>query len=517
MPDRSLLGTPAPIAPLRRMKRGIGSTAEGVKREMFRRVRELSEDVGRFAPECDCGRFFCPWDGLRKGLDSVARSKGDLRRLQGLAKGGKPIPRAFAASLALAKSEKVEGMAPFRLGSKTYYFAPSGAVPAKALLGVQNPHVPGLRLLALSLVRGRSKYVVYAWEGGTAARRPDEPPPEAFVESLGHGTKYSLRRDKEGWTCAHAATTPHVSVGLPGGSTVRICTRCARDDENLSVHGGNRILAPVGRPALTFRFHPSLRCSAEACSIPDSWEVNPMKQEGYARGEHSDRWIATKEVARLGDKIVARQVFTAAGVCYENDAKAFVRALAGTSSERKALLAIAPDLGGVQLPEATAGRLLEIAWPKHAKAALVAVAGDEAVALLEGMPNATPQQLVAAAENLRRADAALTELPKFRILPPLAEFLDRAARSHRVEGVDAAVRLLESGGKDHRSKAVRYAFLLAVERAKAVEWQFSREEKELGSFLHERTRQLLAAKGEAYREALQGILTLSGSGESLPA
>ena len=67
------------------------------------------------------------------------------------------------------------------------------------------------------------------------------------------------------------------------------------------------------------------------------------------------------------------------------------------------------------------------------------------------------------------------------------------------------------------SKAVRYAFLLAVERAKAVEWQFSREEKELGSFLRERTRQLLAAKGEAYREALQGILTLSGSGESLPA
>jgi len=513
--DRSLLGTPAPIAPMRRMKRGIGSAGEGVKREMFRRVRELGEEVGILAPECSCGRFFCPWDGLRKGLESVTRWKTDLGRLQGLAKGGKPLPRALAASLALAKSEKVEGMAPFRLGSKTYYFAPSGSVPAKALLGVQNHHVPGLRLLALSLVRGRSKYVVYAWEGGTAARRPDEAPPDAFVESQGHGTKYSLRRDKQGWTCAHAASTAHVSVALPGGSATRVCIRCVRDDENLAVHAGNMILPPAGRPVLAFRFHPSLRCSAETCSIPDSWEVNPTKQEGYARGEHSDRWIATKEVARLGDKIAARKVFTSAGVCYEDDAKAFVQALEGTPSERKALLAVAPALGGVQLAEATTGRLLEIAWPKHAKAALAAVGGNEAVTLLEGMPNATPQQLVAAAENLRRADAALMELPRFRSLPPLAEFLDRAARTHRAEGVDAAVRVLEAGGKDHRTKSVRFAFLLALDRAKAVEWQFSREEKELGGFLHVRIKQMLGAKGDGYREDLQEILTLSGSEEKL--
>jgi len=515
LPDRSVIGTPKPIMPQRRARRGMGSAGEGAKQEVFRRVRDVADDLGRLVPACDCGRFFCPWDGLRKRLESVVRAREDLKRLQALSRGGKPIPRALAASLAMVEKGEMKGMAQFPMGDRAYHYAPVPGVPPKALLGVQNARIPGLRLMALSLVSGRKRYVVYAWEEGTAARRPGEPAPEGFVADLSRGLRYELRKGKGGWACAHAADTPHLALRLPGGAAVRVCVRCARDNENVAVHVGNRVLPPAGQRPLEPLFFPRLQCTEKECSIPESWELDKARGEAYARGEVSDRAVATRELGRLAERIEARKVFTAAGRCYEDDAKAFVAALAGTAAERKALLAVLPKAGGVQLAEATAAKLLEVLWPKHGRAALSAVAGkEEADRLLAAMPKATPQQIVSAADQGRRSSEILAKLPSLGKLPPLAALVDSAVRAHRT-GDEGAVRILEAG-KDHRTKAVRWGFLLALGREKGAEWQFTTEERELGAFLRDKVPPLLQAEGDAYRASLQEILTLSGSGESLP-
>ncbi|HKZ47216.1 MAG TPA: hypothetical protein VJ397_00350 [Thermoplasmata archaeon] len=509
---------PKPITPPMRRRRGVGSVGENVKKEMFRRVLALAEDPDLLVPECACGRFLCPWDSLRKKLAAVARHRDDARRLESLSKGGKPLPRALAASLHFAKTGEIKGMAPFKVRNRTYYWAPRAGVPQKALLGVQNTHIPALRLLALSLVRGRSRYVVYSLRGRAVARRPDEPVPKELVDELAEGLKYALRRDEGGWECGHVAEAAHLAVEHKrGGFSVRVCSRCARDEENVAIHIGERILAAPGARPLRFVFHPQLACLTEECSIPPSWEVNPQKEEAYAHGELSDRWVITKELARLENKIEGRGVYAIPGKCFEQDGEAFLAALEGTEAEKRALAAVLGSMGGIQLAEASTAKLLEAVWPKHAKRAVAAIVGEEdADRLLGEMPKASPQQVVAAAEASKRKDALLTSLPKLASLPPLASLVDRTMRLQRTGDFDGATRLLEAEAKDHRGKAVRYGFLLLFGKAKAAEWQFNRMEKELGTFLQEPLAALVKASGDAYRGKLQELLTLSGSAESLP-
>jgi hypothetical protein len=494
-------------------KRGVGSAGGGVKEEVVRRVGALADDVGRLVPECGCGRFLCPWDSLRKKMAAVARHREDESRLRSLAKGGKPLPRAFAASL-LQAATGIEGMAPFKVEGRTHYFAPQAGINPKAMLGVQNHHVPGLRLLGLSLVGGRGRYVLYAWEGRTVAKQPGEAAPAGFVDDLARGIPYTLRHEGDAWSCAHAGSAPHLGVSVPGGASVRVCLRCTREDTNLAVHIGNRILPPAGQRLAKASFHPALRCRSKSCSVPESWEVDGEKREAYARGEVADREILTRELGRLRSRIEEAGVYVAAGRCYESDGDAFLAALQGTATEREALRAVLPE-EGLQLSDATTGQLLEVVWPEHAREAVAAISGKEAAdRLLAAMPKAGPQQVLAAADQERRAEKALAGLPRFGRLPPLAAMVDTAVRAHRA-GDPQALRTLEAG-KDHRTKAIRYAILLHLGQEKAVDWQFNAEEKELGRFLRGRVTPLLTAEGDVYRDALQEVLTLSGSGESLP-
>jgi len=501
-----------------RMKRGVGAVSEPVKRAMFQRLLALADDLDLLLPECDCGRFFCPWDSTRKKLEGVLRYRKDATTLKAVAKSGRPVPRAFAASLSFAVEGEVEGMAPLPLGGHTYYWAPMGTTPQKALIGVQNYHEPGLRLLALSLVPGRSRYTVFATKEKAVAVSAGSPPPESFIASLGSGIRYSLKRSGNTWECGHCGDTPHLSVGLSnGGFTLKVCARCARDESNLAVHASASVLAPPRAKPFQYEFHPALRCIRKTCSLPSSWDIDPEKLEEYTSGKLSDRAVLKGEATRMSEQVQAHKLLTAGGHCYEDDPDALVEALQGTPEEKVALQAVAAKLGSVQLAEATTSRLLEIAWGKQAAAALTAVSdGETAVRILREMPNASPQQMIAAAAEAKRADQVLADLPQFANLPPLAGWIDRAARAHRVGGVDAAVRVLEGGMKDHRAKSVRYAFLVTLGRLKGEEWQFTREEADLGRFLGESVGTLLASTPETYHEALQGLLTLSGSGESLP-
>ena len=64
-------------------------------------------------------------------------------------------------------------------------------------------------------------------------------------------------------------------------------------------------------------------------------------------------------------------------------------------------------------------------------------------------------------------------------------------------------------------KSVSCGLLLDLDALKGKEWQFTKEELDYGRYLADFTKALLGSEPDEYKDALQNLLTASGSGEIL--
>ena len=105
----------------------------------------------------------------------------------------------------------------------------------------------------------------------------------------------------------------------------------------------------------------------------------------------------------------------------------------------------------------------------------------------------------------------LETLPRYDRLAPEAAWADRIARAYRVQGESGAERtVLRTLPREGRERALGFGFLLALGRAPAHAWQFSPTEKEFGTSLQERIRNLLRAPADGYHAALDALLRAAG-------
>ncbi|MGC9060484.1 MAG: hypothetical protein ACP5JR_04545, partial [Thermoplasmata archaeon] len=105
-------------------------------------------------------------------------------------------------------------------------------------------------------------------------------------------------------------------------------------------------------------------------------------------------------------------------------------------------------------------------------------------------------------------------LPKFKKLSPRAKFIHEIAMEYMLAGRPAAITYISAKNlEDTKMRTIAYAFLNYFGVADAHAWQFTKEEKELGMSLSKFVEELLNARGEKYREALNNILRYSGTGE----
>jgi hypothetical protein len=102
-------------------------------------------------------------------------------------------------------------------------------------------------------------------------------------------------------------------------------------------------------------------------------------------------------------------------------------------------------------------------------------------------------------------------------LPMVARFADKVARAYRTGGADEAVKMVEKErGSEKRIKPVAYSFLLALGRESSKKWQYDKTEIDFASFLQDKAKALLEAEPEDYHEALQALLSATGSTERIP-
>ena len=110
----------------------------------------------------------------------------------------------------------------------------------------------------------------------------------------------------------------------------------------------------------------------------------------------------------------------------------------------------------------------------------------------------------------------IARLPSYSRLPAIARFADSVARAYKTEGAEGAVKTLEKERvSDHKVKSVAYAFLLILGKEANKEWQYDRTEKEFAQFLRDKVQALLDAEPDGYHEALQALLSATGSTERL--
>lgn len=105
----------------------------------------------------------------------------------------------------------------------------------------------------------------------------------------------------------------------------------------------------------------------------------------------------------------------------------------------------------------------------------------------------------------------LDALPRYQSLAREAAWVDRVAREYRTRREAGAERaILQSLPREGKERGLAYGFLVAIGRANAQAWQFSPTEKEFGSSLADRARELLAAPADGYHAALDRLLQSAG-------
>ena len=93
--------------------------------------------------------------------------------------------------------------------------------------------------------------------------------------------------------------------------------------------------------------------------------------------------------------------------------------------------------------------------------------------------------------------------------------VDEVARTYKAMGKKETIRLIDRAGKETKTKSTNCGFLKALGAIKGKEWQFTKEELDYGDYLAEFAKVLLDSQPEDYKDAVQNLLTASGSGETV--
>jgi len=108
------------------------------------------------------------------------------------------------------------------------------------------------------------------------------------------------------------------------------------------------------------------------------------------------------------------------------------------------------------------------------------------------------------------------KLPELKGLGPIGKLADKFARSVKAGGAAMLRKDIENASmKESRSKSLARAFILSAGIDHNFSWKWNSEEEDLALFLRPFVDQLIGAEGKAYMDAMELLLTASGSGERL--
>jgi hypothetical protein len=521
-------------------KTSVRSPSKSMEKELVHRAERLARDPGLALPKVIPPCAKSPFDKVLRKMERISRFSDNEERLKKLASGGDQIARAYAGTLMLKAAGKAPYLATLKLPQGEVFYAMRGNAKKEKLAGMQWFDHPVYRLLLyLDLAIKRPHFHFYSTRDVLYCSCKEARPPREYVDFAVSQLKGNLTEvTKDVWAC------PHVDVNAlteaepvddtylrvqwqSAGVLVGICRRCARSGKG-SVLGSLTMHMAVPRIEDDFEVAVLHRLAGAAdCALWDRLSRLPIDEDHmaqYVQGALDDGGLIDRHLSTVDEELREYKGphFILEDRCFCDDAKAFVEALKPSEEERVALEAILPSLDRpVILDRATSAKVLAELWADHGEEALRAVVeGDEE--LMERYIDhpdvqSSPTTVLRRALIDHRTRTIIERLPKYGRLPAIARFADAVARAYKTEGAEGALKTLErERGSDTRIKSVAYAFLLALGREAAKKWQYDRTEMDFATFLKDKAEDLLEARPEGYHEALQAILSSTGSTEHIP-
>ena len=503
-----------------RIRKGSGVR----EHDLVARAKVLRESIDPLIPrltrDCPSDRF----DRRRGELEEVRAARDDTKRLERLTRWGDPLARALAGLLKFYLDPSPPTVVAFAIPSGEVSFATLARTDREAEVAVQQSDDPE-RLLLGYIDWARKGFHFFAtrralWCTGRSSTPPDEFRSEKIADLPYRLTEEGGDRD---FVCVHLAAgdpRPYLEVGWTGaGTAFRVCRRCTKADRHLLGSVSDGMAGPDPTAEFPVRADLNVRCTGGPECVHSS--VPPLSRalvKRYELGRLSDAQILDEYSSEVRPRIerTSRPTYVAGGVCYGDRRAEFLEALHPSVVERRALEAVLGSEGGYfEVDEPSASRALERLWSGHAETIVGSIVRDpeEARQLVESARGAPGR----VAEILKRAQRQSDErelleaLPRYRSLAREAAWLDRVAREHRTHGDAGAERtLLQSLPREGKERGIAYGVLIALGRANAHAWQFSDTEREFGTALADRARELLAAPASGYHAALERLLAAAG-------
>jgi hypothetical protein len=496
------------------------------------RIARIKEDPALLLPECRHAGG-CPRSSLERRLRRIQRHADERLALRRLSRRGSHIARAYAGALDLLFADSQGAMAAVQnpFGGPEVKFAQRGNAKKEVQAGVQNYTDKGLRMMAwLQYTRGFRGVYLFSTNAGLLCTGRDPTPPATFLEEAAVAVRPALVRAQPDFVCAHLSqwtqkpprerTQTHVAVKWSASDAVfRICPDCVGDG-HLPTELRKFALGPRVDQQLEAWVELRPQCGEkgkDSCHFDERVELDPEEEDGYLSGTLSDHALLDKALQRALNAVDGRPggFVLAGGACRGDDTGRLIEDLNPDPDVRRALVAAFEGARrDLVLDTLSASKLLGKYWDDRANEILTVACGDAKVArrvVAEAKPTEAPATLIQRAVKLAREAAVETALPVLERVSDEAGLADRVARAFRRGGQGAALRELESGrGPSPSSGAVAWSLLLALEKAAAREWQFSKIEMERGANAKRAARRLLDCAAQDYAEALREALGAAG-------
>lgn len=488
--------------------RGIKKTPKNLERELLATSKRLADDPSLVIPKCIDAPRKDPFAKLEKQIGKIVRFRDDPERLIKLATKGDQLVRAYAAAISLSASGKLPYLTSTELPVGVVSFAMRGKVDREKLIGLQHFDDPDLRLLAYWDVAREQKLHIYSTEKGLFCSVNGPKAPKEYVEEM----LASLPYRSDGGSCGHTER-PVVRVKWRSADReLRVCAECSAGT-NTAHQLMARVAAVDPMDDLDVTVEHSYTGDKEGCQ--GDFPVPKDLVQGYLRGDMDDAGLIEAHVRAKGDWMRGRgQVYVLGQECFGKDGKAFLEALKGSEIERTALQAVIAKGRPIVSSQNQTGKVIGEIWGTESSTMLAAVSDEGTAKRVLEMGDLTPGQMLVEARRLVQEREVLRAVPEYAQLGPVGKLADSLARAYKLEGAQAMVRQIARTEKEHRLKAVGFAFLEAIGEGRSHKWQYSQEEMDYGMHLSGSALAMIEGSGEDYHQALLALLRDSGSGEN---
>lgn len=483
-----------------------------MEEEILNRSKRLAENPGLLRPMCAGNCKKCVFDKTFKEIDSFAKYRGDPEALLKLAsRGSDDIAKAYAGTISLAAAGKIPMLATANLAGEKVPFAVRGSVGNDKLIGCQYYDDPRIRLLLYNHIIKKNGLFLYSFDGGLVCSDTPNMPEDYLYEAF-WSTPYEFKDD--GLECGHDKAVSLVITIKSRNESIRICEDCAKD-----VSTGQFLISKICAVDPMTGIEVAVQHKYHAAGETGIEKITGNELDRYLRGEIGDRvLLQTVKNNKLGSlKSSEKATYVVGAKNYGSDLVRFMADLTGPDQEKTTLNKfLSSNPRSVVLRNGKSSEAMIALWENDWNGLIAVHSSEKIAAGYRERPKSAYDIVLEEAYQKHISEDVVASLPAFAKPKPMTRLADTLAKSAKVDGISFVMKSVANEAlKNSKEKCLAASFILACDKNAKLPMNVSADEMNFVQFLVPFAKAVIDAGGEKYRDAMNTLLTASGSGESV--